>query len=98
MALNVVPLQFNNSFYVVFKTYEAFRVHVFHDMIVDMLSNKKLNPIVNVSFIRGRKVYSSIGFIRQSYLAVSKRLNATPYFVMKVPNKRDLQQIAFNHA
>ena len=100
LALNVVPLQFNNLFCVVFKTYVAFRVHVFHDMIVDMLSNKKLNPIVNVSFIRGRKVYSSIGFIRQSYLAVPKniRLNATLYFVMKVLNKRDLQQIAFNHA
>ena len=84
----------------VFKTYVAFRVHVFHDTIVDMLSNKKLNPIVNVSFIRGRKVYSSIGFIMQSYLAVPKniRLNATLYFVMKVPNKRDLQQITFNHA
>ena len=25
------------------------------------------------------------------------RLNSTHYFVMKIPNKRELQQIAFNH-
>ena len=29
---------------------------VFDDMIVDMLSNKKLNPIVTELFIRGRKL------------------------------------------
>ena len=28
---------------------------VFADMIVDMLNNKKLNPIVTELFIRGRK-------------------------------------------
>ena len=26
------------------------------------------------------------------------RLNSTQYFVMKIPNKRELQQIAFNHS
>ena len=30
---------------------------VFDDMIVDMLSNKKLNPIVTELFIRGRKLF-----------------------------------------
>ena len=25
------------------------------------------------------------------------RLNATHYFIMKIPNKRELQQIASNH-
>ena len=29
---------------------------VFNDMIADMLSNEKLNPIVTESFIRGRKL------------------------------------------
>ena len=29
---------------------------VFADMIVDMLNNKKLNPIVTELFIRGRKL------------------------------------------
>ena len=26
------------------------------------------------------------------------RLNSTHYFVMKIPSKRELQQIAFNHS
>ena len=69
-------------------------------MISDMLSNKKLNPIVTELFIRGRKLNISLVFITQSYFAVPKniRLNSTHYFVMKIPNKRELQQIAFNHS
>ena len=65
-----------------------------------MLSNKKLNPIVTELFIRGRKLNISLVFITQSYFAVPKniRLNSTHYFVMKIPNKRELQQIAFNHS
>ena len=26
------------------------------------------------------------------------RLNSTHYFIMKIPNKQELQQIAFNHS
>ena len=65
-----------------------------------MLRNKKLNPIVTELFIRGRKLNISLVFITQSYFAVPKniRLNSTHYFVMKIPNKRELQQIAFNHS
>ena len=72
---------------------------VFDDMIADMLSNKKLNPIVTESFIRGRKLNISLAFITQSYFVVPKniRLNSTHYFIMKIPNKRELQQIAFNY-
>ena len=44
----------------------------FDDMIVDMLSNKKLNPIVIKLFIRGRKLNISPVFITQSFLAMSK--------------------------
>ena len=43
-------------------------------MIADMLSNKKLNPIVTESFIRGRKLNISLVFIIQSYFAVPKKL------------------------
>ena len=39
---------------------------VFDDTIVDMISNKKLNPIVTKLFIRGRKRNISIVFIMQS--------------------------------
>ena len=66
---------------------------VFDDMIVDMLSSKKLNSIVTELFIRGRKSNISLVFITQSYFAVSKnvRLNSTHYFIMKVQNKQGLQ-------
>ena len=73
---------------------------VFDDMIADMLSNKKFNPIVTEFFIRGRKLYISLVFITQSYFAVPKniRLNLTHYFVMKILSKRELQETAFDHS
>ena len=73
---------------------------LFDDMIADMIDNKKLNPIVTELFIRGRKLNISIVFITQSYFKVPKdvRLNSTHFFIMKIPNKRELQQIALNHS
>ena len=61
---------------------------------------KKRNPAVTELFIRGRKLNISLVFTTQSYFAVSKniRLNSTHYFVMKIPNKHVLLQIAFNHS
>ena len=72
---------------------------VFDDMIADMLSNKTLNPVVTELFIRGRMLNISLVFITQFCFAVPKnvRLNSTHYFIMKIPNKREFQQIAFNH-
>ena len=66
---------------------------VFDDMIVDMPSNKKLNIIVTELLIRGRKLNISLVFITQSYFAVPKniRLNSAHYFIMKIPNKGELQ-------
>ena len=65
-----------------------------------MINNKKLNPIVTELFIRGRKRNISIVFITQSYFKVPKdvRLNSTHFFIMKILNKRELQQIALNHS
>ena len=62
--------------------------------------NKKLNPIVTELFISGRKLNISIVFITQSYFKVPKdvRLNSTDFFIMKIPNKRELRQIALNHS
>ena len=73
---------------------------VFDDMTADMINNKKLNPVVIELFIRGRKLNISILFITQSYFKVPKdvRLNSIHFFIMKIPNKRDLQQIALNHS
>ena len=69
---------------------------VFDHMIADMLSNKKLNPIVTELFIRDRKLNIFLAFITQFYFAVPKdiRLNCTHYYIMKIPNKRELKQIA----
>ena len=73
---------------------------VFDDMIADMINNKKLNPLVTEVFIRGRKINISIVFITQSYFKVLKDviLNSKHFFIMKIPYKRELQQIALNHS
>ena len=69
-------------------------------MIADMLRNKKLNPIVTELFMRTRKLNISLIFITQSYFAVPKNtwLNSTHYFIMKIPNKRELKQIASHNS
>ena len=73
---------------------------VFDDMIADMIHNKKLDSIVTELFIRGIKLNISLVFIIQSYFKVPKdvRLNTTHFFIAKIPNKRELQQIAINHS
>ena len=72
---------------------------VFDDMIAVMINNKKLNSIVTEWFITGRKLKIFLVFITQSYFKVSKdfRLNTTHFFIMKIPDKRELQEIAINH-
>ena len=72
---------------------------VFDDMIANMLSNEKLNPIVTKLFIRGRKLNISLVFMTQFYFArpTKVRLNFTHYFIMTIPNKQDFQQITCNH-
>ena len=64
-----------------------------------MLSNKEVNPIVTGLFISDRKLNISLVFITQSYFSLPKniRLNCRHFFIMKIPNKRELQQTAFNH-
>ena len=66
---------------------------VFDDMIVDMINNKKINPVVTELFIRSRKLNISIVFITQSTFKVPKdvRPNSTHFFIMKISNKRKLQ-------
>ena len=69
-------------------------------MIADMLSNKNFNSVVTELFIKGRKLNISLVFIKQSYLKVPKkfRLNTTHCFIIKIPNKRELQHFAYNHS
>ena len=53
-------------------------------MIVEMLSNKNLNPVVAELFVSGRKLNISPVFITQSYFVVPKniKLNSTHCFIM----------------
>ena len=69
-------------------------------MIADMNNNRKLNSIVTEFFTRGRKLNISLIVITQSYFKVPKdvRLNTTHVFIMKILNKRELQQIALSHS
>ena len=43
----------------------------FEEMIADKVSNKKLNLIVTVLYIRGRKL-NTFFFVKQSYFSVQK--------------------------
>ena len=73
---------------------------VFDDMVADIMTNKKIQSIIKDLFIRCRKPNISLVFISQSYFSVPKylRLNSTHYLVMKINNRRELQNIAFNHS
>ena len=65
-----------------------------------MINNEKLNSIVTELFIRGRKLNISLVFITQSYFKVPNnvRLNSTHFFIMKIPNKKELHQITLSHS
>ena len=68
---------------------------VFHEMIADIVTNK-FQPIIT----RCKKVNISLVFISKSYFFVPKdaRLNSTHYFIMKIKNSRELQNLAINHS
>ena len=50
--------------------------------------------------MRERKLNISLVFISQFYFATPKniRLNAKHYFIIRIFNKRELQQIPLNHS
>ena len=69
--------------------------------IEDFNPNKKRKILIIFElFIRGRKLNISLVFITQSYFAVPKdiTLNSTHYFIMKIPNKQQLQETAFTYS
>ena len=100
-------MEYSNDMQNVYKNiedYNPIKKHkvliIFDDRIADMINNNNLNPIVTELFIRGRKLNIYIVFIIQSYFKVPKdvRLNSTHFFIMKIPNKGELQQTALNHS
>ena len=68
---------------------------VFDDVTADIFNNKTLNSVVTELFIRGRKLNIFLAFITQSYFKVPKdvKLNSTHFFLMKIPNKRELNKL-----
>ena len=56
--------------------------------------------VVTELFVRGRKLNVSLVFTTQSYFKVPKdvRVNTTHFFMAKIPNKRELWEIAINHS
>ena len=73
---------------------------VFDDMIADIMTNKKFQSIIKELFVRCRKINVSLVFITKSYFSVPKdvRLNSAQYLIMKINNKRELQNITINHS
>ena len=69
-------------------------------MIADILSNKIFQVIIKELFIRCIKLNISFIFITQSYFPVPKdvRLNTKYYFIIKINNKKELQNNAINHS
>ena len=73
---------------------------LFDDMISHVMSNKKAQQVLKELFIRCRKLNVCLCFLTQSYFSVPKdvRLNCTHYIIIKLNNKKELQNIAINHS
>ena len=73
---------------------------VFDGMIADIVTIEKFQAIIKDLFVRCRKLNISLMFITQSYFSVLKnvRLNSSHYLIMKINNKRELQNMASNHS
>ena len=68
---------------------------IFDDMIADIMSSKNFKAIIKELFIRCRKLNISIVFITQSFKTPKDaKLNSTHYLLMKIQNKKELQNIA----
>ena len=72
----------------------------FDDMIADIMSNKKFQAVVKELFIRCSKLNVLLVFITQSYFSVPNdiRLSSTHYLIMKINNRKELQNIAITHS
>ena len=100
-------IEYSNYMHDVYKNIDEYNPNkenkiliVFNDMIADMINNKKIYSMMTKLFIRGRKLNISLVFITQSYFKVPKdvKLNTTHFFIAKISNKIELQQIAISHS
>ena len=73
---------------------------VFDDMIAYIMTNRRFQAVIKGLFIRCRKLNISLAFITQFCFSVPKdvRLNSTYYLIIKINNRKELQNIAINHS
>ena len=82
-------MDYSNNIQDVYKNIEEYNpgknravLIIFDDMIADMISNKKLNPVVTKLFIRGRKHNITIVFIIQCYFKVPKDVRLNRFYAL----------------
>ena len=99
-------IEYSNDMQFVYENIEEYNIGkkrkiliVLDGMIADMIDNNKLNPVGTESLFRSRKLNILIVFITQSYFKVPKdvRLNSTNFFIMKIPDRRELQHFSLNY-
>ena len=68
--------------------------------IADIMSSKQFQAVQKELLTRCGKLNISLVCITESYFSVPKdvRLNSTHYLIVKINNKRELKNIAFNHS
>ena len=97
-------IEYSNDMQEVYKNIEEYNsgkkrkvLIVFVDMIADMINNKKIKIIITELLIRSRKLESETFLFCLLHSHISKcQINTTHFFIMKIPTKRQLQQIAIN--
>ena len=64
------------------------------------MTNRRFQATIKELFIRCGKLSVSLIFIMQSHCFVPEdiRLNSTDYLIMKINNRKELQNIAINHS
>ena len=100
-------IEYSNNMYDIYDNIEDYNnkrkrkfLIVFDDMVSHVMSNKKAQQVLKDLFIGGKKLNVSLEFLIQSCFSVPKdvRLNCTHYFIFKLNNNRELQNIAINHS
>ena len=73
---------------------------VFDDMIANIITNRRFQAIITELFPRRRKLNISLVFITQSYFPLPKdvTLNLAHYLILKINNRKELQNIATDHS
>ena len=73
---------------------------IFDDMISLVIKDKKAQHVLQDLFTRSRKLNISLVFISPSYFSVPKlvRFNCTHYLIIKIYNRKELQQIAIDNS